>query len=269
MKRLLYLSLVAAFPLVQGSAVQADASRKGTKDAPSFGTLQAANPAEASSQSAAWLKSIGKTDAASQKSFEQIWANEARPVLDRVTDTLILGDADAAKLLAEARDPAKPAPTAVPSMLSESKRAAFERSNLALAYAKALSNRRIYEESLQALRLIKPEQVVDPAAYLFYRSVAEHAMLLKDDATRSIVRLMDDAVDVPERYKMVSVLMAVDMQTWREKDLGWIARKMDNIERRLELSRGGPETQKIQKEVVARLDELIKQMENQNKNDGC
>src|SRR5437588_8744146 len=76
---------------------------------------------------------------------------------------------------------------------------------------------------------------------------------------------MDDAVDVPERYKMVSLLMAVDLQTWREKDLGWIARKMDNIERRLELARGGPKTQKIQKEVVARLDELIKQLENQAK----
>src|SRR5437588_12669291 len=78
---------------------------------------------------------------------------------------------------------------------------------------------------------------------------------------------MDDAVDVPERYKMVSLLMAVDLQTWREKDLGWIARKMDNIERRLELARGGPQTQKMQKEVVARLDELIKELENQCK--GC
>ncbi len=43
---------------------------------------------------------------------------------------------------------------------------------------------------------------------------------------------------------------------------------MDNIERRLELARGGPKTQKIQKEVVSRLDEIIKQMENQAKGDG-
>jgi len=33
--------------------------------------------------------------------------------------------------------------------------------------------------------------------------------------------------------------MAYDMQTWQEKDLGWIARKMDNIQRRLDLKRGG------------------------------
>ena len=43
---------------------------------------------------------------------------------------------------------------------------------------------------------------------------------------------------------------------------------MDNIERRLDLARGGPQTQKIQKEVVARLDELIKKLENQ-KNGNC
>ena len=61
--------------------------------------------------------------------------------------------------------------------------------------------------------------------------------------------------------------MALDMVAWKDKDLGSIARKMDNIERRLDLSRGGPKTQKLQKEVVARLDELIKEMENQSK--GC
>jgi hypothetical protein len=40
---------------------------------------------------------------------------------------------------------------------------------------------------------------------------------------------------------------------------------MDNIQRRLDLTRGGEKTQKMQKEVVMRLDELIKQLENQNK----
>src|SRR5262245_8991594 len=66
---------------------------------------------------------------------------------------------------------------------------------------------------------------------------------------------------------MVGTLMQLDMLSWREKDLGEIARQMDNIERRLQLARGGPQTQKIQKEVVARLDELIKQLENQQKGD--
>jgi len=40
---------------------------------------------------------------------------------------------------------------------------------------------------------------------------------------------------------------------------------MDNIQRRLELNRGGKATQTIQKEVLVRLDEMIKEKENQQK----
>jgi hypothetical protein len=248
-----------------GNAAALGAEKKPAKEPTSFATLRAPSPDEARSQALAWLKGVGKSDAETLKTFEAIWAHSERPVLDRVAETLALGDAAAAKLLQEAGDRSKDAPSAAPEILKDSKRPAFYRSNLALAYAKALSNRRIYEEALDVFKATKPEQVVDPSAYLFHRAVAEHALLLKNDANRSIVRLLDDAVDVPERYKMVSVLMALDMQSWRDKDLGEIARKMDNIERRLELARGGPHTQKIQKEVVARLDEIIKQMENQAK----
>ena len=79
---------------------------------------------------------------------------------------------------------------------------------------------------------------------------------------------MTQAVDSPERYKTVGALMLLDMQAWKDKDLGAVARKMGNIERRLELARGGPHTQKLQKEVVARLDELIKELENKAKKQG-
>ena len=258
------LAAVFAVPLLWGSTTRADTEKRPTRELISFGTLRAPSAEEARGQALAWLKGIGKLDATALKAFDAIWSSE-RPVIDRVAQTLALGDAEAAKLLALARDPSKPAPTAVPAALKDSKAPAFYKANLALAFAKALSQRRVYEEALEALKAVKPEQVVDPATYLFHRAVAEHALLQKDQASRTILRLLDDAVDVPDRYKMVAVLMALDMQSWRDKDLAAIARKMDNIERRLELARGGPHTQKIQKEVVARLDELIKQMENQAK----
>jgi hypothetical protein len=184
-------------------------------------------------------------------------------VLDKVSDTLALGDAEAAKLLAEARDASTPAPTTVPALIKDSKRPAFFRANLALAYAKALSSRRVYEEGLEALKCVPVEQVVDPSSYLFHKAVAEHALLLKRDCDDTILRLLDDVPDAPERHRMVAALMHFDMEVWRDKDLGWIARTMGNIERRLDLARGGPKTQKMQKEVVLRLDELIKQLEQQ------
>src|SRR5262249_10096456 len=143
----------------------------------------------------------------------------------------------------------------------------FFKANFAVAYARALSNRKIYEESLETLRLVKPEQTIDPASHLFHKAVAEHAPLLKKEADDSIVRLLDDVADAPDRYKLVAALMHFDMAAWKDKDLGWIARKMGCLQRRLELTRGGDTTQKMQKEVVMRLDELIKQLENQNKCD--
>jgi hypothetical protein len=56
--------------------------------------------------------------------------------------------------------------------------------------------------------------------------------------------------------------MHLDMLTWQDKDLGWISRKMGVIKDRLDIARGGQKTQKMQKEVLVRLDEMIKELEN-------
>ena len=259
MKR--YLSTLALALLLAG----AGQTLGNEKREAAFGTLETMSVEAAQAKAAAWLQSAGKTDAAAQQQFQAIWKRDDRTVLDRVADTLALGDPAAAKLLAEARDLNIPAPVKVPDILKDAKQPLFYRANLALAYSRALSNRRVHEEALDVLKTFRPEQVVDPTAYLFHRSVAEHALLYKGEATQTISRLLEDGIGSPERYKTVSALMLLDMQTWKDKDLGAIARKMENIERRLDLARGGPQTQKLQKEVVARLDELIKELENKAK----
>jgi len=240
----------------------ADEAKKVPKEVAAFGTLRATAPDVARSQAEEWLKGAGKTDAATQKAFADIW-NGDRTVLEKVSDTLCLGSPEAKALLDEARDSKSAAPTEVPALVKDKKLPAFFRANLALAYGKALSNRRVYEEALEVLEGVKPEQVVDPATLLFHKAVAEHSLMKAREANGTVMRLLDDVADAPERYKMVAALMVFDMMTWKDKDLGSIARKMDNIERRLDLSRGGPKTQKIQKEVIARLDELIKEKESQ------
>src|SRR5262249_6202957 len=124
-----------------------------------------------------------------------------------------------------------------------------------------------YEEALETLLTFKPEQVVDPASFLFHKAVAEHGLMLKKDANETIARLLDDVPAAPERYKMVAALMHFDMLTWNERSvmdkLADIGRKMDNVQRRLDLARGGKKTQKQQNDIVRRLDELIKELENQ------
>jgi len=255
-----------ALALIAGGAWAAEGV-KPTKDIASFGTFTSPSVDAARTQAAEWLKSVGKTDAASTAAFEAIWKGN-RPLLDKITRTLELGDANVAKLMAEVRDPESPAPSEVPSLIKDAKVATYVRANLAVAYAKALLNRKVYDEAIEVLRAVKPEQTADPASYFFTRAVAEFTLMMKKDADESVLRLLDDVADAPERYRMVAALMHLDMMTWQDKDLGWVARKMGNVQRRLDLSRGGKETQKQQKEVLVRLDEMIKEMENQQKQQG-
>jgi hypothetical protein len=233
-----------------------------------FGALEAKSVQEVRDRAKAWFDGVVRGDPARAKALERIWADAERPVIDRLADTFSLADEAARKLLAGARDPLAPAPTDIPALLKDEKRDAFFRANLALAYARALSQRRVYEEALDSLRLVRPEQTIEPATYLFHRAVAEHALLLKKEAKATIQRLVDDAVDAPERYKIVGMLMLLDMEMWKEKDLAAVARKMSNVERRLELARAGETTRRLQREIVARLDELIKELENSKKPPG-
>jgi len=233
-------------------------------DVAQFGDLKAMSAEGVKAKALAWLNKATANDAAKVREFEAIWNRADRSVLDNLADTFSLGNAEAGALLATVRDPKAVQPVGVPELLKDAKADTFFRNNLGLAVARHLSNNRVHEEALAILGAMTPDQTVDPAAYLFHRAVSEHALLKKDDARDTIDRLIHNASDSPDRYRTVAILMQLDMETWR-KDLGNVARLMDNSERRLEVGRGGPQTQKIQKEVIARLDELIKELENKAK----
>jgi hypothetical protein len=261
LSRSLILGLAALLVASPASALAADA--KPAKEF-SFGIIKAPSAEQVKAQSLDWLKSV-KNDEATLQKFNAIWADTDSAVLDKVTETLILGSEDAAKLMTLARTPDAPAPKELPGLLREQKQNPFFRNNLALAYGKALANRRIHEDALDALKSAKIDQVVDPAALYFHKAVAEHALIMKDEATRDIAKLLDEVADAPERYKMVAALMFFDMQTWQEKGLDRIGKLMGTVERRLDVARGGPHTQKIEAEIVKRLEEEIKKLENQAK----
>lgn len=253
-----------ALLLAGGGLAQAEAEKKPLKELSSFSVLRAPAPDAARSQALTWLKGVGKTDATTQKAFEALWSSD-RPLLDKVAGTLALGNPAAEQLLKDARDPETPSPTSVPNLIKDQKLPIFFRANLGLAYAKALTNRKVYDEALEAFKSIKGEDVVDPAAYFFHRAVTEHALMMRNEADDSIDRLLLDVTDAPVRYRMVGVLMHYDMATWQDKDLDWIARKMGVIKDRLDLTRGGPKTRAMQREVLVKLDEKIKELENRMK----
>src|SRR4051812_673876 len=117
----------------------------------SFAVLSTAEADKAQADAQAWLKSVGKTDAATTQKFQAIWGQSNRTVLDKVTETLRLGDATAAQMLAAAANPQAAAPMGVPAIFNDKNAAPYLKNNLALAYARLLTQRRVFEQALEVL----------------------------------------------------------------------------------------------------------------------
>jgi hypothetical protein len=226
--------------------------------------------ADAKAKVEGWLKGQNKLD---QAKVDAIWATD-KSVLQKTVECIALGRPEAQTVLDDARDITKDAPVAVPAVIKDEKDA-FVKANLGAAYARALAGKKVYEEALLSVKEVKAEDVVDPSAFLFFKAVAEHSVAgyekaKKIDAVASLVRLLDDVTDSPDRYKMVATLMFFDIQNWSkdDKDLGNIGKLMDSSGRRLDLARGGQTTQTIQKRIIFRLDEKIKELEEKAKGGG-
>src|SRR5262249_29514972 len=165
--------LTLATALLLNGALFADKTVQ--KEEASFGAIKSPDAAEVRKQAETWLKSVGKSDAATLAKVQTLWASD-RPLLDKVSGVLTLGDAEAGKLLAEARDADAPAPTAVPALLKDAKKPAFFRNNLALAYARALTTRKVYEDGLDTFEQAKPEESGDPSALCFHTAGSQDSL---------------------------------------------------------------------------------------------
>ena len=232
-----------------------------------FGTLRAMPTDVAKAKVEGYLKAAGKFD---QGKVDAIWNQNDKSALDRTLESIALANPEAKKAIDEARDAAASPSTEVPAAIKGEKDA-FAKTNLSAAFAKGLAGKRVYEEALLAAKDIVPENLVDPSAFYFFKAVAEHSLTKRDDAVLSVIKLLDDVTDAPDRYKMVATLMYFDIQNWSKdpKDLSNIGKLMDNSGRRLDLTRGGTQTQEIQKKIVFRLDEKIKELENKCKGGSC
>ena len=241
-------------------AATATADTKPITDIPEFGILRPAPAEAARTQALDWLKSVGPVDAADQATFDATWASD-RTVLDKVADTFALGSPEAARLLADVRDLDAAAPLHAPAIVSDPSQAPFFRDNFALAYARALSERRVFEQVLETLHGVRPEQTVDPATYFFVKAVAEHALMHKAEAMEALDRLTSDVAEIPMRYRTVAALMAEDMDQWTDDGVDPIAREASAVKDRLDLGRADEKTRQMQKDVVKRIDDLIKKLE--------
>ncbi len=130
-------------------------------------------------------------------------------------------------------------------------------------FADQLTQRQMYEEALEQLTDIDPSLLAEPAGYFFQKAVCAHQLLAKDVASESLKTLLTDCESLPTRYRMLGELMQQDMTRWEDKSLDEISRKMKDVERRLDIGRGGQKVQKVEEEIIETLDELIAKLEQQ------
>ncbi len=230
-------------------------------------TLKATPLDEVRVKALAWLDDRG-ADAATKSSAEQLWnpaaAVNTSTTLDRLAATFAIADERVKALVELCGQPRGPKPLAPPEWLTDEQTPQFERLNMRLYYGRWLSQQRLYDESLEQLGALDPADVIDPAALLFFQSVAHHRLLNKTDGLKTIDRLLSEVVEAPPRYVAVAGLMREDLKSLEDESLDHIARRMDDIRRRLDLGRAGEKVRTKEDGVIASLDKLIEEMENSN-----
>lgn len=236
-------------------------------DALKIASWQAPSADSVRKEALAWLDGR-KADAATRKKAEELWAGKPEQAagvetLERLAKTIALAD-DNARGLCELC--AKPKTTNSPPKqpwLADSKTPALVAKNLRLWYGRWLVQERLYDEALEQLDGLRPEDVVDPASLLFYQGVVYHRLLNQDAGMETLERLLEKPDAGPKRYATLARLMQSDLKNLKEDSLDHIARRMEDVERRLDLGRAGKKVRGIQDGVVKSLDKLIEEMEAQ------
>ncbi len=236
----------------------------GARAADPFGKVRLlgpANPTVVKTRAFVWLSSQ-RVDEAMIAEAKKRWEKvDSSQILDRLGETLALGDRRIAKLVEFCSKPRDGVELPNVDCLADKKLDRFVRDNLRVYYGRWLARNKYYDEARAQFAELKPENVVDPATMLFFESVCYHSLVKKEPALKAIGRLLDDVEDVPNRYVRVSTLMLRDLQGVKGDTLDFASRLMRDAERRLRLARAGKRVRNVEEEVVAILDKLIKELE--------
>ena len=213
----------------------------------------------------AWLDEA-KADAAVRAKAEGLWTPAAEPpeateLLQRAVRTFALADENARKLVEICAQAKAPPKLPAQPWLADAKTSAWMARNLRLWYGRWLAQQRLFDEALEQLAGLEPDEVIDPASLLFYQGIVYHRLLSRDEGIDAVSRLLDGAEQGPRRYATLAKLIEADLRDLKEDSLDHIARRMEDIERRLDLGRAGPKVRKVQEGVIQSLDKLIEELE--------
>lgn len=203
-----------------------------------------------------------------QKQVEEFWkgtekADRGPELLERLLDVGGLIEPRIAELNVRLRTPS--ALPVIPGELTwlTSDVPGWLQDTIRLACGRTLSQRRLYDESLETLSGLEISTICDPASLLFYRAAAEHHLLKKDECLADVRLLLQREKELPTRFARLAQLMQADMEPLEQDSLDEIARLMQDVERRLDLGRAGVRVRDEEQQIVDKLDKLIEQIEQQ------
>jgi hypothetical protein len=258
----LALVVAATAPFFAAGHQAAGAAPSATPEA----TWQAAKGSEVRRQLQDWLASRPPGEPTVQQ-IETDWAGAdnwtAEELVDRLAEAMAGADPAAKELVTLCSHPRRGLNLPDFAWLADEATPAIERNNLRLLYGRWLVQGALYDEALAQLQSLRPEDVADPASLLFYQSVVYHRLLKKEAGLGVLLRLLEPGHEIPRRYLSVARLMQSDLAPLKDDSLDHIARRMEDIRRRLDLGRAGTQVREVEDGVIKSLDKLIQELEQQ------
>jgi hypothetical protein len=255
-------AVLAACWLAAGWPAAAQALLPASKPAPAW---QPSRAIEVKAEALAWLDAA-KAAPDVRARADAIWSGlsaraSEEDLLVRLARTFALLNPKAAKLVAMCSEPRGQLMIPPQPWLRDRSLPPLLTNNLRLLFARWLIEQSLFDEALEQLSGLAPGDVVAPASLLFYQSVVYHSLLNKESGLKSIDVLLQGADAAPRRYVALAQLMQDDLKGLEEDTLDHIARRMEDIHRRLDLGRAGPKVRKVEKGVIESLDKYIKKLE--------
>jgi hypothetical protein len=216
-----------------------------------------------------WVTERGVTDKAVLEEIGKLWIQPEQPpsseaLFDLTIQSFALADVTTRTFVSACGLAHAPLLPPEAKLLEQADAGPYYLANMSLFYGRYLAHRQMFEEALDVLEKAPLADVVDPASLLFFKAVCQHHLLQKTEGLATIEQLLKNTEGVPVRYATVAALMQYDLESLQDQSLDEVARKMTDVERRLELGRTGQKVQKKEDEIIVTLDELIKKIEEQN-----
>lgn len=231
-------------------------------------TWQLANPDAVYRQLESYVHSLQLSPERESQVRDRWWqadgaTKEPSELLDRLANCLALVDERVAKLVEFCSKPERPTTLPDFSWLANSESPPFVRYNMRLYYARWLAENGYDDEAIEWTDGLGPADVVAPDMLLFYRAVSSHRVVDADRADATVAELLQRSEELPTRYQKLAELMQQDLAGLEDESLDHIARRMADVRRRLDLGRAGKTVQVVEDGVVASLDKMIKDLEDQ------